>query len=139
MTTQRRIYVTARDFQRLDDLLSIEQADNFRDRNDLKALATELRSAQVVDSREIPPDVVTMNTRLVFRDLEDGQCSEVTLVFPDAANIDDGRISVISPIGTALLGYARGDTIEWTVPAGTRRLRIEQILFQPEAAGRLDL
>jgi regulator of nucleoside diphosphate kinase len=59
----------------------------------------------------------------------------MTVVFPQYADVDTGKVSVISPVGTAVLGYAEGDTIEWSVPAGKRRLRIEKILFQPEADG----
>ncbi len=64
-----------------------------------------------------------------------GETSEYTLVFPKDADIESGRISVMSPIGTAILGYSVGDAIEWTVPAGTRRIRIEAVPYQPEAAG----
>lgn len=80
-----------------------------------------------------------MNTRLRFLDLDDGSQTEVTLVFPAQANIDEGKISVLSPIGTALLGYAKGDKIEWMVPAGARRIQIEDILYQPESARDIHL
>jgi regulator of nucleoside diphosphate kinase len=102
-------------------------------------MEAELRNARVVESQEVPPNVVTMNTRLVFRDLEDDSTMEVTLVFPADADIDQGKMSVLSPIGTGLLGYAVGDTIDWKVPGGTRRVKIEEILYQPEAAGDLHL
>jgi regulator of nucleoside diphosphate kinase len=134
----RRIFITANDLRRLQEVLSTAGA-NYRDRNDLKSLEAELAKAKVVDPKEVPATVVTMNTRLIFRDLEDDSTMEVTLVFPSNANIDEGKMSVLSPIGTALLGYAKGDTIEWTVPAGKRRVRIDEILYQPEAAGDLHL
>jgi len=137
--SKRHIFVTANDLRRLDELLSVAETFNFRDRNDLKSLESELRRAKIVESRDVPNTVVTMNTRLRFLDLNDGTITEVTLVFPSDANIDEGKMSVLSPIGTALLGYAKGDTIEWTVPAGTRRIQIEDILYQPEAAGDIHL
>ena len=137
--TERHIYITRNDLKRLEELLAVAGDFNYRDRNDLKSLESELRRARIVDPREIPGTVVTMNTRLVFRDLTDDSRMEVTLVFPSEANIDDGKMSVLSPIGTALLGYAKGDTIEWTVPGGVRRVQIEDILYQPEAAGDLHL
>ena len=137
--SKRHIFVTANDLRRLDELLSVAETFNYRDRNDLKSLESELRRAKIVESRDVPNTVVTMNTRLRFLDLNDGTITEVTLVFPSDANIDEGKMSVLSPIGTALLGYAKGDTIEWTVPAGTRRIQIEDILYQPEAAGDIHL
>ena len=136
---ERQILVTANDLRRLNELLYVAGSFDYRDRNDLKSLESELRRAKIVESRDVPTRVVTMNTRLRFLDLNDGTKSEVTLVFPSDANIDQGKMSVFSPIGTALLGYAKGDTIEWTVPAGTRRIQIEDILYQPEAAGDLNL
>ena len=112
----------------------------FGDRNnDLKSLEAELQRAKIVESRDVPKNVVTMNTRLRFVDLDDRSETEVTLVFPNDANISEGKMSVFSPIGTALLGYAKGDVIEWTVPSGTRRIQITDILYQPEAAGDLHL
>ncbi|MDD5556773.1 MAG: nucleoside diphosphate kinase regulator [bacterium] len=136
---ERRIFVTANDHRRLDELLSVAGTFNYRDRNDLKSLEAELRTAEIVESNEVPKTVVTMNTRLRFRDLDDGEETEITLVFPADADINEGKMSVLAPLGTALLGYSKGDTIEWTVPGGKRRIRIEEILYQPEAAGDLHL
>ena len=136
---KRHIFVTEHDRRRLTELLSVAGAFNYRDRNDLKSLEAELQRAKVVESRDVPKNVVTMNTRLRFVDLDDRSETEVTLVFPNDANISEGKMSVLSPIGTALLGYAKGDVIEWTVPSGTRRIQIADILYQPEAAGDLHL
>ena len=136
---ERNIFVTAQDLRRLNELLAVAGTFNYRERNDLKSLEAELRRARIVESRDVPGDVVTMNTRLRFVDSEDGTSTEVVLVFPAEANIDEGKLSVFSPIGTALLGYRKGDVIEWTVPGGVRRIRIEEILYQPEAAGDPEL
>jgi regulator of nucleoside diphosphate kinase len=136
---EKHIFVTANDFRRLNELLAVAGTFNFRDRDDLKSLESELRRANIVEARDVPQTVVTMNTRLTILDLDDGTKMEVTFVFPSDANIDDGKMSVFSPIGTALLGYAKGDIIEWAVPAGIRRIQIEDILYQPEAAGHLHL
>ncbi len=80
-------------------------------------------------------DVVTMNSQARVRDLNSNEEMVFTLVFPAEVDYVRGRLSVIAPIGTALLGYRAGDTVEWKVPAGIRRLKIEQVLYQPEAAG----
>ncbi|MCC5845456.1 MAG: nucleoside diphosphate kinase regulator [Verrucomicrobia bacterium] len=136
MAQKRQIYVTEFDLQRLQDHL-----DNLdvKTRKQFQSLDHELSRAKVVDSAKVPASVVTMNSRLAYRDLEEDTVSEITLVFPDQADLDQGKMSVFSPIGTALLGYAVGDVIEWTVPAGTRKLKIEDLLYQPEAAGDLNL
>lgn len=136
---KRQIFVTNRDLKRLNELLNVAKTFNYRDRNDLKSLEAELSQAQVVDSHEVPATVVTMNSKLRFVDMEDQSKTTVTLVFPSEASIDAGKMSVLSPIGTALLGYSEGDIIEWAVPAGTRRIQIQKILFQPEASGNFEL
>lgn len=76
-----------------------------------------------------------MNSRLRVRDVDSGRDLTLTIVFPSDADLEQGKISIVAPIGTALLGYRVGDTVEWRVPAGVRRLKIEEILYQPEAAG----
>jgi regulator of nucleoside diphosphate kinase len=133
---RRKIYITARDRQRLEDLLDNAPAIAARDRAGIEALRAELGRARTIDARDVPPTVVTMNTRLTLRDLAEPEAMEATLVFPEDADAPAGRLSILSPVGTAILGYAEGDTIEWAVPAGIRSLRIERILFQPEAAAR---
>ena len=136
---ERALFITEKDYRRLNELLDVAESFDYRDRNDLKTLEAELKRTRVVDSRKVPGKVVTMNTRLRLRDLDTQGVSEVTVVFPSDADVDAGKISVLSPVGTAVLGYAEGDTIEWTVPAGKRRLLIEQVLYQPEAAGDFHL
>jgi len=132
----RNIYVTSQDRQRLAVVI---QQSGERDRGDLLNLVDELNRATVVTPEEVPPDVIAMNSRVRLHDLDEGTSLEYTLVYPDAASFSDGKISVLAPIGTALLGYRVGDEIEWQVPAGARRLRIEEMLYQPEAAGDYQL
>jgi regulator of nucleoside diphosphate kinase len=132
------IYITDYDMERLRKLLQLEKIFN-PDREDLQGLEAELSRAQVVASREIPQDIVMMNSKVRFIDLDTGEEMTYTLVFPEEANIDQNRISVLAPIGTALLGYRVGDTLEWKVPAGLRRLKVTEILYQPEAAGNLGI
>lgn len=131
----RIIYITEFDLHRLEELLEAAGAFTYRGRSDLKDLEEEVSRAQVVDPLKVPPTVITMNSRVKLRDLDTGEEMDFTLVFPREADIDRGRLSVISPVGTAILGYTEGDTIEWKVPSGRRRIKIEKILYQPEAAG----
>ena len=132
---QRKIAITDHDARRLGEILNVAGEFKYRGRADLAALAGELRRAQIVDARNVPGKVVTMNSRVVVEDLDSRQEMEFALVFPAAANADEGRISVLSPVGTALLGYSEGDVVEWAVPAGRRRLRVKKVVYQPEAAG----
>ena len=83
----------------------------------------------------IPDDVITMRSKVRLKDLVTGQANTYSLVFPTEADFDEGKISILAPIGTAILGYKSGDTIEWSVPSGLRRLKVDEILYQPEAAG----
>ncbi|HRR35097.1 MAG TPA: nucleoside diphosphate kinase regulator [Kiritimatiellia bacterium] len=136
---QRKLYVTQNDFKKLQELLEGGGTVHDRDRKDLSALAEELKKATIVTPDTLPANVVTMNSRLRLMDLDTRKPFEMTVVFPQDADVDTGKVSVISPVGTAVLGYAEGDTIEWSVPAGTRRLMIEKVLYQPEAAGDLHL
>lgn len=132
---ERTIYITEPDFEKLEGLLDGMKKTGFRDRDDLTSLEEELDKCKVVAQREVPPDVVTINSRVRYRDLDTDQEMIVTLVFPNNANFSEGRISVTSQIGTALLGYAVGNIIEWKVRAGAKTIRIEEIIYQPEAAG----
>lgn len=131
----RHIYITEADINRLRPL--IEALKDSRD--DLRGLEGELEHAHVVAPADVPPDVITMNSKARVRDLETDEEMTYTLVFPDKANIDEGKISVVAPIGTAMLGQRVGDEFEWEVPAGSVRLRVEEVLYQPEASGDFHL
>jgi regulator of nucleoside diphosphate kinase len=129
----KNIVITESDFELLRRLIAGSR--NGRDGHHLEALDQELKTATVVDSSEVPCDVVTMNSRVRVRDLDTGREFVCQIVFPGAANAAKNRISVLAPIGTALLGCPAGSTIEWQVPSGLRRLSILDVEFQPEAAG----
>lgn len=131
--SDRNIYVTSDDRKRLQALLS--RPTDAMDRDDVSDLVAEVQRAIVVAASEVPPDVITMNSRARLLDLDQRTKLELTVVYPEDADFAAGRISVVAPIGAAMLGYRVGDEIEWVVPSGPRRLRVEAILYQPEAAG----
>jgi len=132
----RKLFITAYDKQRLEELIEVATEFGNHRRNDLEDLAAELKNASVVDSREIPPNVVTMNTKVLLRDIDTDEKMTYSLVFPTDADISAGQISILAPVGTAILGYEEGTTVEWPMPSGkTRRIKIEKLLYQPEAAG----
>jgi regulator of nucleoside diphosphate kinase len=101
----------------------------------LKGLEAELNRSKRVAGDKVPPDVITMHSRAHLIDLESGEELIYTLVFPHEADIRQDKISVLAPIGTAMLGYRVGDVFEWPVPDGLRRLQVKGMLYQPEAAG----
>ena len=132
---KRNIFITEHDKVRLERLLEAGEAAGGRDRKDVQAMATELARAQVVEPKDIPGNVVTMNSKVLLRDVDTNEEMTYVLAFPHDADAANGYISVLAPIGTALLGYAEGDVIEWPVPVGVCHIKIEKILYQPEAAG----
>ncbi len=131
----RTIFITDYDLKRLKDMLDVAKEFKYRGRDDLKDLEVELNRAYLLASRDIPRDVITMNSKTVLIDIDSGEEMTYTLVFPRDADVDQGNISILAPIGTAMLGYSVGDTFEWKVPAGLRRLKVKKILYQPEASG----
>ena len=132
---ERTIYITEYDMKRLRDLIVEAKRLDRRGSEYLEGLEGELARGIVVAPTDIPPDVVTMNSRVDLVDLDTGEEMVCTLVFPSEADVAQSKISVLAPIGTAMLGYRVGDTFNWKVPDGIRRLEIKGVLYQPEAAG----
>ena len=136
--SERQIWITTFDLERLSSLIDGIRATGPQKKAYLVQLEKELERARVVDPEKIPGDVITMNSVVRIRDLESGEGTAYTLVFPSEARIEENRISVLSAIGTALIGFRVGDIIEWKVPSGLKRLKVEGILYQPEASGHYD-
>ncbi|MBZ0300847.1 MAG: nucleoside diphosphate kinase regulator [Anaerolineae bacterium] len=131
------IRITSLDMQRLRNLL--DKPDLMQQKPYLLELEREIEQAVVVQSSEVPPDTITMNSTVQLIDLQTGEDLILTLVYPDRANISEGRISVLAPVGMAILGCSEGETVQWEVPDGFRSLKVDHILYQPEAAGEYAL
>jgi regulator of nucleoside diphosphate kinase len=129
------IYITDNDMTRLKKLITDAIEKNPAMRTDLQHLEDELDRAEICEQKDIPKDVITMNSKVHLRDLATNEDLIYTLVYPAHANLELGRISVLAPIGTAMIGFRVGDTIEWPVPGGVRRLEVKDVLYQPEASG----
>ena len=129
------IVLTEHDVAELNRLIQSRAAFYRHDLEHIEALARELERADVVPAATLTPDIVTMRSRVRVRDLETGRGGIYTIVPPMDADVAARRVSVLAPMGTALLGYRVGDTVEWRMPGGRRRLLVEEILYQPEAAG----
>lgn len=129
-----QITITQFDYDRLAKLLAKKSPLDDSDR----MLLAELDKSQVVAPADIPNDVITMNSEVRFSD-SSGKPLTYWVVFPEDADVAAGKLSVLSPIGCALLGYTVGDTVELTAPSGVRKLTVEEILHQPEREGNFDL
>jgi len=105
-------------------------------RASIRRLEEELDRAVLVDAAEVPVDVVTLDSWVRLLDLDSERELLVSPVLPSKANADAGRLSILAPLGMAVLGYRTGDTIEWRVPGGLRRLLVLEVLFQPETHAR---
>ena len=137
--SERIIQITELDQRRLLDLIQEAQSGEYRKSIYLDQLRGELERAQIVAPQEIPGDVITMNSTVALTDLDTGEDETYTLVYPENADTTQGKVSILAPIGTAMLGYRVGDVFEWEVPAGKRRLKVTKIHYQPEASGNFDL
>ncbi|HEY6206553.1 MAG TPA: GreA/GreB family elongation factor [Chthoniobacterales bacterium] len=129
----QNIIITAADKAELECVLNVAGKISERARCELQGLKNEVQRAQVIPSDQIPSDVITLNSTAQLLDVETGEIMNFTLVLPKDAQIDDGKISVLAPLGTAMLGYRLGDEFEWPIPYGSRRLKITHVHFQPEA------
>jgi|SRR4051812_9252790 regulator of nucleoside diphosphate kinase len=135
----RLIRITENDLERLRELLHVGRSCAELDQNGLKALEEELDTASIVSARGVDQGVITMHSQVRVRNLESGEEMVFTLVYPRAADLEHGRISVLSPLGTLMLGYQVGDVVSWRIPDGVRKLKIVEVQYQPEAAGHLHL
>jgi regulator of nucleoside diphosphate kinase len=127
------IRITSLDVQRLRKLL--DNPDLKQQKPYLQELQREIDQAVIVESNKIAANTITMNSTVQLVDLDTDERMIVTLVYPENANMQEGKISVLAPVGTAILGCSEGETIQWEVPDGIRSLKIDRILYQPEAAG----
>ncbi len=132
---QPTIFITTNDAEKLRELMRESERSDYRGSDYLKQLDGELKKASIVRPGEIPADVITLNSTARLVDKETQEEMIYTLVFPEAADPAQGKISILAPIGTAMLGYKAGDSFDWNTPGGKRTILVKEILYQPEAAG----
>ncbi len=135
MSVKPKIIITETDVERLETLLDSLSGGAVPGKAELQ---TELDRADVVAPEAIPPDVVTMNSTVRFTISSSGDTFDLTLVYPKDVDDSGTTISILAPVGSAMLGLSKGDEIEWSKPGGgTMRVRIDEVLHQPERAGKL--
>lgn len=134
-----KIIISRLDYSRIKHSITEAKQVNAISVKEAEKLLQELGAATILDPEAIPANVVTMNSIVKLSFLNNDKQVQFQIVYPAHANIKENKISIFSPIATALIGYKAGDEIEWLVPAGPTRIRIDEIIYQPEAAGDFDL
>lgn len=129
----KKIYITTNDFRHLKETINnLRLLADALERESLNILEAELNRATIVEQNKVPGNVVTMNSVVCLMDIESEKKEIYKLVYPNDADIEENKISVLAPIGTAIIGYRAGDIVEWRVPAGARKILIKEIIHQPE-------
>ncbi|SFM37101.1 nucleoside diphosphate kinase regulator [Marinobacter zhejiangensis] len=135
MNTKPQIIISSLDADRLDALLESLPNGAFPGKAELES---ELARADIVEPSEIPPTVITMNSTVKFRVESSGEDFTLTLVYPKDMDGSSDKISILAPVGSALIGLSVGNTIEWPKPGGgVIQVRVEEVIYQPERAGEL--
>jgi len=137
-TSENDIVITTADFDRLQCVL-VSPRHRTADAALLLTLKGELGRGAIVEASEVSRSVVTMHSQVRVRDLDEDESEIYTLVYPEEADMNVGKLSVLAPLGAALLGTRAGQIVRYEAPAGSRRLKIQKILYQPEAAGDFHL
>ena len=135
----KKVTLTKNDYTRIYKAITDAKNSKTINSNEAEKLLSELSKAEIVTSEKIDKDVVTMNSevKLFFENTQKEQSFKI--VYPQDANLKENKISIFSPIATALIGYKIGDEIEWIVPGGMTKIKIVELIYQPEAAGDFDL
>lgn len=134
--TKRKIFITRHDLERLRTLIDVRGGP---ETPYLEKLKKELRRAVVTEPDMIPGDVVTMNSIVRVKDVKTGEEHSFILVFPSKTGAAGKAVSILAPIGIALIGYREGDVLEWDLPTGKVNIQIDEIIYQPERLGNYDL
>ena len=124
---KQTILISPFDHDRLRLLLARDSSAADRDRVPPHKLRGELDRAMILTPEELPAGVVTMSSRIWIQDIESREVEEYILTFPEQADLEKHRLSVLAPIGTAILGYAEGDELAWETPGGVRRIRLLRV------------
>jgi regulator of nucleoside diphosphate kinase len=135
---ERKIVITVNDYQRLTGLMEF---DSYKTKmpETIAGLYKQLAGAKMLPQESIAGNIITMNSRVLLKDVSTGREVELTITYPQDANNRERRISVFSSIGIALIGRKVGDVVSWKVPAGNGQFEILKVIYQPEAVGDYSL
>ncbi|SFI65873.1 regulator of nucleoside diphosphate kinase [Kaistella treverensis] len=135
----KQVIITKQDYNRINRSITEAKARNSIKKEEAEKLLAELKSAKIVDQAEIDKDVVTMNSIVKIHFQNNKTNMEFQLVYPADADLKQKKISIFSAVASALIGYKVGDEIDWLIPSGMTKIVIDEVLYQPEAAGDFDL
>lgn len=134
-----KIIINKLDYIRIKQWISNAKQTKSVSNAEAEKLLIELENAKIIEPEKIPSNVVTMNSIVKLTFLNNNKQVQFQLVYPNEANLKENKISIFSPVATALIGYSVGDIIEWIVPAGLTKIKIDEIVYQPEASGDYNL
>ncbi|HEY6083387.1 MAG TPA: nucleoside diphosphate kinase regulator [Chitinophagaceae bacterium] len=138
-TRKKQTLITQNDYDRLIEIIRQGKSLGTLSVGSLEKIGEELKKARIIEQAKIPADVVTMNSKVEITDMATHRKMTLQLTYPDSADIKQQKISVFAPVGTALIGYRAGDEIAWEVPGGKKVFKINNVVYQPEAAGDFHL
>jgi regulator of nucleoside diphosphate kinase len=127
------IFLTDKDYQQLYKM--VEEQHHTSWPYEVDALGKELKRARIMPFKEIPPDVITINSIVQLKETKSAADMKIRIVYPNDADLDRKMVSVLAPIGTAIIGCQVGDEVEWKVLDEMHSYKVEKIIYQPEAAG----
>ena len=126
-TKQKKLILSKEDFETIRGYLRMALQKKTYGISEAEGLEAELKKAKLVDGSELPPDVIRLNSSVTIRDEKENRVMQLKLVTPDKADIRRRMISILSPIGTALIGFSQGQKVNWVVPAGKRTFSILEV------------
>ncbi len=135
----KQVIITKQDYNKINRSITDAKARNSIKKEEAEKLLAELKSAKIVDQEKIDKDVVTMNSIVKIHFQNNKTTMEFQLVYPSEADLKQKKISIFSPVAAALIGYRVGDEIDWLIPSGMTKIVIDEVVYQPEAAGDFDL
>nr|WP_319492584.1 nucleoside diphosphate kinase regulator [uncultured Desulfobacter sp.] len=136
---EQEILITEFDLNRLERLLDLCWRQNIFNEEDLETLQKKISNCLVMQPEFIPNNIITMNSTFTVENEATKEQKTYTLVFPEKADIRGNKISILAPIGIAILGHKVGESIEWIAPSGPKKMTFTKIHYQPETSGQFNL
>jgi len=125
--TEQSLMLAKDDLDVIMGYIRLGLSRNTFSRKEAEELESELKRARVVSKEELPDDVVRLNSSVTIKDEKENRVLQVTVVTPEKADIKQWKISILSPIGTALIGFSKGQRVAWRVPAGKKTFSIREV------------
>jgi len=121
------VIILKEDFQLLSQLIKGSKPAGIKESHKSRSLSEELENATVLDKDEFPEDVIRLNSTVTIQDLSTKKEMKIIIVMPEHADIKQQKVSVLAPLGTALIGFRKGSTVKWHVPAGEKEFLIKEV------------